>query len=145
MDGLDILIKDHETLKQILSKILDKKDKNDLSRTEINNLLQEFKHQVQRHEKAEEDFLYPTLEKHREIHDLTLEAYEEHKLVDHLVADLEQAKITKDQMIAKITVLQENLEHHIKEEEGELFPKTRKILDQDILKEISNKIKSVFD
>ena len=63
------------------------------------------------------------MEKPEETHDLTLEAYEEHKVVKTLLAELAGAKSPTDEWEAKAKVLRENVEHHVKEEENELFDK----------------------
>ena len=61
----------------------------------------------------------------KKLHDLTLEAYEEHvEEVKTLLAELSGAQSADDEWQAKAKVLRENVEHHVEEEEGELFDKT---------------------
>jgi hypothetical protein len=80
------------------------------------------------HAKLEEATLYPALEKRMETHDLVDEAYEEHSIAKDLLEELGAAEAGSDSWKAKLTVLKENIEHHVLEEEGELFPKARDVL-----------------
>ena len=82
----------------------------------------------------------PALEEAEETHDITLEAYEEHNLVKQLLAELESEAKDQEQWTAKFTVLKENVEHHVEEEEGELFPKARKVLGKERSEEIGSEI-----
>jgi hemerythrin-like domain-containing protein len=88
------------------------------------------KSELDRHAEIEETIFYPVLEKAEESRDITLEAYEEHRLVKQLLSELEAAPKDDEQWTAKFTVLKENIEHHVEEEEGELFKKARKVLNE---------------
>ncbi|HEV7682428.1 MAG TPA: hemerythrin domain-containing protein, partial [Pyrinomonadaceae bacterium] len=57
-----------------------------------------------------------------------LEAFEEHRLVKQLLGELDKMDKGEEQWTARFTVLKENVEHHVEEEEGEMFPKARKVL-----------------
>jgi hemerythrin superfamily protein len=81
------------------------------------------------HTKLEEEIFYPAVrEQGRELADMIAEATEEHHVVDLLIAELEKLSSDDERYDAKFTVLMENVEHHVKEEEGELFPKAGKAL-----------------
>jgi hemerythrin-like domain-containing protein len=81
------------------------------------------------HTKLEEEIFYPAMrEKGGELADMIAEATEEHHVVDLLVAELEKLNSADEQYDAKFTVLMENVEHHVEEEEGQLFPKAGKAL-----------------
>ena len=54
------------------------------------------------------------------------EADVEHAGAKDLIAQLEDAKPSDDHYDAKVTVLGEQIDHHVKEEQGEMFPKARK-------------------
>ena len=83
--------------------------------------------EVDVHAHIEETIFYPVLKKAEESRDITLEAYEEHKVVKDLLAKLAAGK-PGDQWNAKLTVLKENVDHHVDEEEGELFDKAKNVL-----------------
>lgn len=79
------------------------------------------------HTKVEEDIFYPAAEKLIKDEELVDEAFEEHHVVDVLIAELKKLNIhdseQKKTFRAKFTVLMENVKHHIEEEEGDMFPK----------------------
>jgi len=57
-----------------------------------------------------------------------LEGYEEHAVVKQLLSELDELSKDDETWGAKLKVLQENVEHHVEEEEGEMFPSARKVL-----------------
>jgi hemerythrin-like domain-containing protein len=78
------------------------------------------------------------LESREETRELTLEAVEEHKVVRRLLSEL--ARMAKDsgQWMAKLTVLRENVEHHVEEEEDELFKLARSALAPEEVEELAD-------
>jgi len=81
------------------------------------------------HAAIEEKHFYPGA-KAKETEDLLAEAAEEHLSVKRLIADcLALEEDENDTLEAKVKVLQEQVEHHVEEEEDELFPKVEKLLD----------------
>jgi hemerythrin superfamily protein len=78
------------------------------------------------HTKIEEEIFYPACNGKIE-EDLLKEAYVEHDSAKLLVAEIEAGNGQSDELFdAKVQVLSEQIEHHVEEEEGELFPKVRK-------------------
>jgi hemerythrin superfamily protein len=78
------------------------------------------------HTKIEEEILYPACEGKIDEDELK-EAYVEHDAAKVLIAEIEDGSgQTDDFFDAKVQVLSEEIEHHVKEEEGELFPQVRK-------------------
>ena len=75
------------------------------------------------HSKLEEDLIYPEIRAEIEDDDLMDEALEEHHVVHGLIGELKKMKPSDERYDAKFTVLAENVRHHIKEEESEMFPK----------------------
>ncbi len=71
-----------------------------------------------------------------EAMDLTSEAYEEHHAVDVLMAELKATSPSDEKWIGKMTVIKENLEHHVKEEENELFSKAQELIGSDEAQEL---------
>ena len=59
-----------------------------------------------------------------------LEGYEEHHVVDLLMSELERLDVTDETWGAKAIVMKENIEHHIEEEEGEMFAKAHQVFDR---------------
>jgi len=78
------------------------------------------------HAKIEEEIFYPAVRKAIKDTDLMDEATVEHAGAKDLIAELESMQPGDDLYNAKFTVLGENVNHHIKEEQNEMFPKVRK-------------------
>lgn len=78
------------------------------------------------HAELEERLIYPAIRAEIDEDDLMNEANEEHHLVHVLIAELKTLKPSDEIFKAKFTVLGELVKHHVKEEEGEMFPKAQK-------------------
>ena len=130
MNALQLLKNEH---KQLLSLLKEMEETSDSAKKTREKLLAEVAVLIKTHEAKEENVLYPVLENKEATHDLILEAYEEHHAIDNILAELLQLATDDKMWIAKLTVMRENLEHHIKEEEEKLFPKIEKMLAKDVL------------
>ena len=75
-----------------------------------------------------------------DLEDDILESYEEHHVADVLVVELAALSPDNERFDAKTTVLIENVEHHIEEEEDEWFPKVREALSRKELREIGEEM-----
>jgi hypothetical protein len=84
------------------------------------------------HATIEEQFFYPSI-KTDKTEDIVREAVEEHLAVKRIIADLLEMEPTDENYSAKMKVLMENVEHHVEEEEKELFKLVRKVLNEDQL------------
>jgi len=128
MNAFTLLKADHKKVAGILEKIDDTTERAVKTREE---LFTQLKTELDIHTRIEETIFYPALKDADETRDITLEAFEEHKLVKTLLGELESLGKDKEEWTAKFTVLKENIEHHVEEEEGEMFPKARKVLGED--------------
>lgn len=125
MDVYEILKEDHETVAGLLKKL----DKTSEETSETREkLFLELKTELTFHAYIEELLFYPLLKDKKESKEITLEAYEEHRLVKSLLEELDDMAKDSEEWIAKFRVLKENVEHHVQEEEGELFTKARSVL-----------------
>jgi hemerythrin-like domain-containing protein len=88
------------------------------------------------HEVIEEEIFYPALKDHPKAKDIVLEGYQEHHVVDLLMGELEDLDVSDETWGPKALVMKENIEHHIEEEEGEMFPKARQVFDRQELEEL---------
>lgn len=119
--ALTMLKTDHDKVKKLFAKF--EKAHSSEKQEVVSEALEELKI----HAAVEEQLFYPALRQQMEDEDgLMDEADEEHHVVKFLIAELEQMQGNEDYWEAKFTVLAENVRHHIKEEEGEIFPKARK-------------------
>ena len=121
MDPFELLKHDHETVSKLFKRIEAASGRVKLIR------FRKLKTELELHTHIEEKIFYPALKNPEESRDITLEAYEEHKVVKDLLSQLDGARAS-DQWDGKFTVLKENVEHHVEEEEGELFSKAREVL-----------------
>lgn len=124
MDVFEILKQDHRKVSDLFERI------EAASGQTKKNLFSQLKSELDLHAQLEESLFYPRLEKTQSAKEITLEAYEEHKVVKDLLAELSNGKVD-EQWDAKLTVLKENVEHHVEEEEGELFDKAQDELSDD--------------
>ena len=95
------------------------------------------------HEVIEERILYPALKPHPEAHEIVLEGYQEHHVADLVVKELQKLARDDEQWGAKFKVLKENIEHHIKEEEREMFRIARDVLSHDELHDLGARMKAL--
>lgn len=122
MDPFKLLKKDHETV----AKLFDRTEA--ASGQAKLKIFRQIKRELELHSHIEETIFYPAIEHAKETRALTLEAYEEHKVVKELLVELDAAGSVSDEWKAKLTVLRENVEHHVKEEENELFDQASDVL-----------------
>jgi hemerythrin-like domain-containing protein len=128
LDVLTLLKEDHDRVKRLLEEGDKTTARGEKTRTE---LFQRLKDMLTAHEAMEEEVLYPALKAHPKAKELTLEAYEEHHVVDMVLEELEMTPVGDEQWGAKFTVAKENIEHHIEEEEGEMFRNIRELFSTD--------------
>src|SRR4051812_4040966 len=140
MDALTLLKEDHDRVKRMLAEGESTTERGEVTRTE---LFERLKVALTAHESMEEQVLYPALKAHPKAKDLTLEAYEEHHVVDEIMEELEQTPVTDETWGAKFTVAKENLEHHMEEEEGEMFKTCRQIFSRDELEQMGSQMAEI--
>lgn len=140
MNIIALLKQDHKKVKELLTSISNTTKRAVKKRKK---LFEQIKAELKLHEKIEEALFYPPLKKHSETKDLTFESYEEHALVDYLLTQLEKEEYDADEWAAKISVLKENVEHHIKEEEKKLFPRVKKVISTTELKNMAEKAEQI--
>jgi hemerythrin superfamily protein len=118
-DAVEILKRDHETVKDLFDQY-EKAEKRPLK----TKLAAQILHTLQVHADIEEQIFYPAVRRKLEK-DMMNEADEEHHVAKLLIAELEGMSGRESHYDAKMTVLAENVRHHIKEEESEMLPKAR--------------------
>ena len=133
MDALTLLKKDHDKVKSLLSELEPTTERAIKTRSE---LFDRIKSELTVHEIIEEEIFYPTLKQHPRAKEIVLEGYEEHNVVDDLMGELSALPVDDETWGAKAKVMIENIEHHIEEEEGEMFTKARQVLDRDELEDL---------
>lgn len=137
MNAFALLKADHEIVAGILETIEDTTERAVKGRDE---LFAPLKAELDLHAMIEEEIFYPALEDTEEAREITLEAYEEHRLVKQLLAELEAEPKDTEEWTAKFTVLKENIEHHVEEEEGEMFKKARQALSEEEIETLGDRL-----
>jgi hemerythrin-like domain-containing protein len=133
MDAMSLLKEDHQKVKKLLSELESSTERGVKTREE---LFTKVKQELAVHEAIEEEIFYPALKEHPKTKEITLEAYEEHHVVNTVMAEIEGVAYDDEKWGAKFKVMKENLEHHIEEEEGEMFKQARQVFDQDELAQL---------
>jgi hemerythrin superfamily protein len=133
-DAITLLKEDHKTVKKLFR---DFEAAGANATTRKRDLVARIIEELTVHTYIENEIMYPEVRKLvPSIEDDILESYEEHHVADVLCLELFTMSPEHDHFDAKTTVLIENVEHHIKEEEDEWFPKVREALGRKELSEI---------
>jgi hemerythrin superfamily protein len=119
-DAISLLKQDHDKVKQLFERFQESEDEG-----AKNALAQQALTELKVHTALEEELFYPAVRAHAA--NLINEADEEHHVVKLLIAEIEQMGVGDDHYDAKFTVLAENVRHHIREEEDEIFPRARRM------------------
>jgi predicted DNA-binding protein/sulfur carrier protein ThiS len=127
VDAITMLERDHVRVKELLAELETTTERGVKTRGE---LFATIKGELTVHEIIEEEIFYPELKAHPKAKDIVLEGYQEHHVVDLLMGELEALDVSDETWGAKATVMKENIEHHIEEEEGEMFKSARQVFDR---------------
>jgi hemerythrin-like domain-containing protein len=124
MDVIDLLVADHNRVRGLFARY--KKANEAGSAGEASELAAGIIDELNVHMAAEEAVFYTAVkERTEEISDDVDEGNEEHHVAKILIDEIAQLQAGSDPWVAKMTVLIESVEHHIDEEEDELFPSVR--------------------
>lgn len=136
MDAFNLLKTDHRKVAELFDQLESANGKAKLQ------VFAQIKTELELHTHIEETIFYPALEDPKQTHELVLEAYEEHDVVKKLLAQLSKAKSADEEWEAQAKVLRENVEHHVEEEENELFKKTRAALSQEEIETLGEQMEN---
>jgi hemerythrin-like domain-containing protein len=137
MDAIELLTQDHEKVRKLLEQLDATTERGVKTRQE---LFAKIKQALTVHETIEEEIFYPALKEHPKATEIVLEGYEEHHVVDTIMGEMEQLPFDDEAWGAKATVMKENIEHHIEEEEGEMFETARQVFDKDELRQLGEQM-----
>ena len=130
MNALDLLKEDHKKVAQLFGQA--EGTENEKKKQQ---LFEQIKTELDTHTHIEETIFYPAIQKNEDLKDMVLEALEEHKQVKTLLREISSLADGSEKFDAKLKVMKENVEHHVEEEETEMFPKVEKALDKAQLEE----------
>ena len=136
-NAIELLEEDHKKVKKLLEKGDDTTENAVKTRTE---LFSKIRSEMEIHEAIEEEIFYPALKEHPKAKEIVLEGYEEHHVVDQIMGELENTSVEDERWGAKFSVMKENIEHHIEEEEDDMFSKARDVFSKDELDELGERM-----
>ena len=144
-NAITMLKSDHATIKRLLRELSDTTERAVKQRE---SLVQQIERELKAHAQAEEEVFYPAFkaaaEKTDKV-DLFYEAAEEHHVVDMVLPALKVANPKSKEFTAKAKVLKDLIEHHVKEEEGQMFAAARQLFNEDELRELGDMMQARKD
>lgn len=139
MNALDLLKTQHRIVERLFKMIEESEDPD-----EKDMFADELADNLAAHATIEERLFYPAAFA-EQTEDMLREAVEEHLSVKRLLADLLTTSAEDESFDAKVKVLKEQIEHHVEEEEGELFKQVKHTLDKATLEELGAQMESMFE
>ena len=137
-DAIALLKADHKTVKELFKQV---EDTSERAKAQLQKLGDQICQELTIHAQVEEQIFYPAVKErvqrgHKEEKDQVLEAYEEHAAAKKVIEDIQAVDASDESYKPKITTLSELIDHHVKEEETEMFPSVKELFDQDELVEL---------
>ena len=139
MNAFALLKSDHEKVSGIFEQLEGTTERATKTREQ---LFTKLKQELDVHAHIEETIFYPALKKEAETREITLEGFEEHHVMKMLLQELESLAVDTEQWTAKLKVLKENVEHHVEEEEGEMFKSAQEVFSQEQLDEFGARMEA---
>ena len=136
MDAFELMMNDHRKV----SEIFDRLESGEASLRR--ELFPRLKQELDIHAHVEETIFYPALKEHAETRDLATHAYSEHNEVKTMLEELQAGLDGTDSGAwgTKLTKLRRSVEHHVQEEEGNMFTRARAALDAEQLAQLSRRM-----
>ena len=132
MNAIELLKADHKVVSGLFQQVKAAKD------SEHPAIFAKIKAELDVHAHIEEVVFYPKLKEdgNKELVDIVLEGIEEHRQVKMFLKELDALAGDSQKFEPKLKVLMEDVEHHVQEEEGEMFPLVKSQFDSDALNEL---------
>jgi hemerythrin-like domain-containing protein len=139
-DAIALLKEDHEKVRELLGELEETTAK---AASKRQTLLKTIEQELKIHTKIEEEIFYPAFRdaaEKQEDKKLYYEALEEHHVVDMVLPEIKKLDAGSDEFAAKAKVLKDLVEHHAEEEETEMFPRARKLMDREELVQLGQRL-----
>lgn len=131
---ITLLTADHRDVSALFERLEKTTDRAEKKRAE---LFMQVDQALSLHADFEEARVYPLLREKKASTPIALEAVEEHLQIKRLLAEIRDLDPRDERWMAKLTVLMENVRHHVKEEEDEAFPKLKKQVASEDLQQLA--------
>jgi hemerythrin superfamily protein len=136
MNAISLLKNQHRKVEALFKKL-------ESGRSDKSAVLEELADSLAAHMAIEHEFLYPAA---KDVDDeMVNESFEEHSLAEVALKRLIATDLEDEAFDARVTALKELIEHHVEEEEEQLFPKLEKAIDEDTLASMGKGMKQRFD
>lgn len=139
MNAVDILTKDHREVDAMIAE-LEKAGSDGGSDAAYRNTFQQLVNALGLHMQAEENIFYPAMQKFEEERDQIVEAYDEHNEVKGLLLQMQNLEPSSTEFQSNLKMVKTGIEHHVGEEEGDMFPDAKNLLGEERLQEIGQQI-----
>ena len=136
MDAIELLIQDHNKVKGLFQQI-----EAGAKAKQAAELFNQIYHELSVHTIIEEQVFYPAIAKYPDFAGLLKDAYKEHAEAKLELGDISNLDSTSEEWHKKVTKLQKDIEHHVKDEEEKLFPKLRQTMPAPELQELGKELK----
>jgi len=138
MNALELLKTDHEKVSELFEEFKSNEDGDNTQ------LFAEIKAELEVHAHIEEAIFYPRMqaEGDEELQKIVLEALEEHRQMKMFLNEISELSDDSEKFNPKLKVLVEDTEHHVEEEEGEMFPVVESQFDEEQLEEIGAELEA---
>lgn len=137
MDAIKMLKKDHEQLRFLFSKV--RETESDSEKLKYYRDIEEL---LAVHTHIEETIFYPAAKEKEKLEDIVKEGIQEHHVTDLLIGEIKNLVDESSVFDPKLKVLMEGVEHHIEEEEKEMFPDVRSEFSEIEISELGTKMEN---
>ena len=141
MKATDLLKKQHRNVEKLFKQCEKTEDPR-----QRRQLMERIATELKMHTKIEEEIFYPAVREMgtSKAEEMVDEAFEEHHVVDLVIAELPEVDPEDERFQAKMTVLSELVEHHVEEEEEEMFPMAEKKLGAERMKQLGQQMEQMI-
>jgi hemerythrin superfamily protein len=139
-DAIALLKEDHAKVRKLLAQLESSSERSGNRRQQ---LLSSIEQELKLHTRMEEELFYPAFRhaaQKKDDRELYFEAIEEHHVVDLVLPEIKKSATGSEQFAAKAKVLRDLVEHHASEEEREMFPRAKKLMDREELVNLGERL-----
>ena len=134
MNAIELLKADHDKVDRLFQKVKATEE------SEHKALFEKIKEELEIHTHIEETIFYPKLKEEPELEDIVLEGIEEHHQAKIFLREIAGLVDDSEKFEPKLKVLMEDIEHHVQEEEGQMFPKVEELFDEATLEDLGKQM-----